>query len=152
VLTIESDLDLTPELCQRDLESLAQATLAGEGIGGVYDLNLLITSDAGIAAINRTYRSVAGATDVLSFSMLEGSDSFIAPPNGVLYLGDIVISYERAADQAKGFGHSVRQEVAELFLHGLLHILGYNHETASDAALMADKAETYLKQLQEAET
>jgi probable rRNA maturation factor len=152
LLTIESTLELMPAVSESDLQLLTEVVLAGERIGGEYSLNLLITGDDEITQINRAYRSVPLATDVLSFSMLEDKESFVTPPDGVLYLGDIVISYDRAAVQATDLGHSVRQEIAELFVHGLLHILGYDHETAGDAAIMADKAETYLKRLQEAET
>jgi len=147
VLSIETVPAFAPYVDEQYLEQLAATVLAGEGITGPTELSLLITDDEGIRIINRQYRGIDAPTDVLSFSALPSSseEAFVTPPDGILRLGDIVISYERASDQATEFGHSVRQELGELFVHGLLHILGYDHENPSDAAVMADKAETYLR-------
>ena len=126
------------------LEMLANQVLSGEGLAQPVDLSLTITDDRGIRAINRDFRGVDAATDVLSFSLLAASEeSFVPPPDGILHLGDIIISLERAAAQASDMGHTTRQEVGELFVHGLLHILGYNHEDEAGAAVMAEKAEEY---------
>ena len=135
------------QLDQAHLESLASAVLAGEGITGAHELSLLIADDAGIRAINCQYRGIDAATDVLSFSLLpDATRTFIGPPDGIVRLGDIVISFERVIAQAAEMGHSARQELAELFVHGLLHILGYDHEEQDAATLMADKAERYMVQ------
>lgn len=147
MLSIDVSPEFEPYLDTEYLEQLAAAVLTGEGIAGPTELNLLITDDEGIRAINRQYRGIDAPTDVLSFSALpsSGEDMFVMPPDGILRLGDIVISFERAREQATEFGHSVRQEVGELFVHGLLHILGYDHENETDAAVMAEKAQAYMR-------
>jgi len=91
------------------------------------ELSLLLTDDEGIRALNCAYRGQDKPTDVLSFPLWEGEP---LPPLGhtALPLGDIVISLERAAAQAQGFGHSAPREAIFLFVHGLLHVLGYDHE------------------------
>lgn len=143
-LTVDCVPEFEPLLDLPYLESLAAAVLAGEGIGGESELSLTVTDDQGIRTINRIYRGFDTATDVLSFSLAKPGDAFVQPPDGITHLGDVVISHERAAVQAQELGHSLRQEMAELFVHGLLHILGYDHESEDDALLMAGKAELYL--------
>lgn len=126
------------------LERLASLVLHGEGIDAPAELSLLVTDDAEMREINRQYRGVDDSTDVLSFSLIDGPGDGPPAPDGLLRLGDIVISYERAALQARDAGHSLAQELRELFLHGLLHILGYDHEDDESARLMAERAEAYL--------
>lgn len=91
------------------------------------ELSLLLTDDAGIQALNKIYLAKDKPTDVLSFPLWEEQ-----PPvpyrNGELALGDLVISLPRAAAQAKEYGKSYIQETVFLFIHGLLHLLGYDHE------------------------
>ncbi len=86
------------------------------------DIELILTTNDEIQALNKTYRGVDKPTDVLSFPLNEAPH---AP------LGSIVISVEKAQEEAKEHDHSVEEEVALLFLHGLLHLLGYDHETDS---------------------
>jgi len=145
MLVIQNIAACAEHVDEAALEQLAAAVLAGEGFTAPAELGLLITDDAGIRAINRQYRSIDAATDVLSFSLLpSGNDTFVTPPGEVVQLGDVVISCEHSIAQAQERGHSVRQEIGELFVHGLLHILGYDHETDSDAAAMATAAERYV--------
>ncbi len=99
------------------------------------ELSVLLTDNAGIRRYNRVHRSVDAATDVLSFPLLDFRDGTgtvepadIDPGSGRVALGDIVISLERAREQAAAYGHSLRRECAFLTLHGLLHLLGYDHE------------------------
>jgi len=145
VLVIQSDLAFPADIDEDALQQLARAVLAGEGVRGDVEIGLLLTDDDGIRAINREYRNVDAATDVLSFSLVpDEATTFVTPPGEPVQLGDIVISYERSVAQAQERGHTVRQEISELFVHGLLHILGYDHETASDAEAMARAADTYI--------
>jgi probable rRNA maturation factor len=144
VLIVDCDPRFAPQLDEAYLETLASAVLAGEDVSGTWELSLLFTDDAGIRAINRQYRGIDSATDVVSFSLLpDATHTFIGPPDGILRLGDIVISYEHATAQATELGHSTRQEIGELFVHGLLHILGYDHEEQHEAAAMAERADRY---------
>ena len=86
------------------------------------DIELILTTNDEIQALNKTYRGIDKPTDVLSFPLSQAPH---AP------LGSIVISVEKAQEEAKELGHSVEEEIALLFLHGLLHLLGYDHETDS---------------------
>ena len=111
------------------------ATLKAENINVPCEINVLITNDKGIRAINRATRSLDKATDVLSFPMFQleaGApptdwSGYMDPETGICPLGDMAISLERAVAQAKTFGHSVRREVGYLTIHSMLHLLGYDH-------------------------
>lgn len=87
------------------------------------ECSVVLVDDAGIAALNRTYRGVIGPTDVLAFPMTEGAFGKLTPD----CLGDVVISVETALRQARG--GDVRAECALLLVHGILHLLGYDHGT-----------------------
>lgn len=111
-------------------------------------LSLLLTDDAGIAAINHEHRGVAAPTDVLSFPQFDHLDDATPPAAGLpLMLGDIVVSMPRAAEQARRYGHSRTREFGFLLVHGLLHLLGYDHETAEEAAAMEARQEAVLQSL-----
>ena len=96
---------------------------------------MLVTDDEGIRAINRTTRNIDSATDVLSFPMFQFTPGAfpadvseeIDPQTGLLPLGDMAISLERARDQAKRFGNSLKRETGYLTIHSVLHLLGYDH-------------------------
>ena len=112
-----------------------EATLNAEKISVPCEINVLVTNDKGIRAINSASRNIDKATDVLSFPMFQleagnpPSDwlEYLDPETGVCPLGDMAISLERAVEQAKTFGHSVRREVGYLTIHSMLHLLGYDH-------------------------
>ena len=111
------------------------ATLEAEKISAPCEINVLVTNDKGIHAINLASREIDKPTDVLSFPMfsLEAGnppqdwDDYLDPETGLCPLGDMCISLERATAQAKEFGHSVRREVGYLTIHSMLHLLGYDH-------------------------
>ena len=110
-------------------------TLAAERISVPCEINVLVTNDQGIHVINKTSRDIDRPTDVLSFPMFElepgnpPSDwvDYQDPDSGLVPLGDMCISLERAEAQAAEFGHSVRREVGYLTIHSMLHLLGYDH-------------------------
>jgi probable rRNA maturation factor len=91
-------------------------------------------------SLNRRYRGIDGTTDVLSFSLREGEFSAIQPA----LLGDIVISVPVAARQARELGHSLRREIERLLVHGLLHLLGYDHERGEQEAKRMRRKERQL--------
>lgn len=111
------------------------ATLSAEGISVPCEINILVTDDKGIRAINSASRNIDKATDVLSFPMFqltageipESWEPYLDPETGLCPLGDMAISLERAAAQAKAFGHSLQREVGYLTIHSMLHLLGYDH-------------------------
>ena len=95
------------------------------------EISFTFTDNEGIREINRDYRNIDRPTDVLSFPMLEfcddETDVEYETEDGLVLLGDIVISIERAKEQAQEFGHSLRRELAFLTAHSMLHLLGYDH-------------------------
>jgi len=117
------------------ISKCVEATLQAEGIAQLCEINVLITNDKGIHAINLASRNIDRPTDVLSFPMFQFEpgntpqdwDDFLDIETGMCPLGDMCISLERAILQAKEFGHSVRREVGYLTIHSVLHLLGYDH-------------------------
>ena len=96
-------------------------------------VDVTITTNQSIRKYNMLYRRVNMATDVLSFSFLETQAKIKGQP---IHLGQLIISYQKAFTQAATYGHSREREFSFLFVHGLLHLLGYNHETASEEEKM----------------
>ena len=106
---------------------------------------LHLVSDNTIRALNHEHRGLDAATDVLSFP-LTGTE-FVLPPDQPPSLGDVVVSYPRAVAQAHEFGHSIDREVAYLVAHGVLHVLGYDHELPDEQQVMRQKEEEALEPL-----
>ena len=112
-----------------------EATLGAEGVTVPCEINVFVTNDKGIRAINSASRNIDKATDVLSFPMFqltpgelpESWDEYLDPETDMCPLGDMAISLERAVAQAKEFGHSTRREIGYLTIHSMLHLLGYDH-------------------------
>ena len=117
------------------IKKCIQATLDAERIAVPCEINVLVTNDAGIHLINKTSRDIDRPTDVLSFPMFQldaGNpptdwEEYQDPMTGLVPLGDMCISLERAKAQAAEFGHSPRREVGYLTIHSMLHLLGYDH-------------------------
>jgi probable rRNA maturation factor len=130
-----------------------EAALAVEGTVGAIEVGVLVADDAELHRLNRDYRGVDAPTDVLSFADDEQADAeahptFVRPPEVPRYLGDIAISYERVIAQAAEYGHSVERELAYLTVHGVLHLLGYDHERGeNDAAEMRAREEAVMERL-----
>ena len=103
----------------------------------------MITDDATVQELNRRYRGLDEPTDVLSFEMGE-DPSFVAESKSAPLLGEVVISYQTAARQAEEAGHDVEGELAHLLVHGVLHLLGYDHESTADALAMRAREESLL--------
>lgn len=121
-------------------------TLYAEGYKGRYEISVTFVDDEQIREINNDYRGIDNATDVLSFP-LTGDDGEFTYDRGnkITLLGDIVISLERAANQADEYGHSFRRELAFLTVHSMLHLLGYDHVTSEeDEKIMFAKQEMIL--------
>ena len=118
-----------------NIRTCINAVLKAEGVTAKCEINVLVTDDAGIREINRTSRNIDSATDVLSFPMFELAPGELPadwteyedPDTGLVPLGDMCISLERAIAQAKEFGHTTRREVGYLTIHSMLHLLGYDH-------------------------
>lgn len=100
-------------------------------LGGV-ELSVLLTDDSGIQSMNSAYRQRDEPTDVLSFAMREGEHVGAADPAGTEILGDVVISVDTAARQARRHKHSIESEIMTLLAHGLLHLIGLDHRNAEE--------------------
>lgn len=130
-----SDEALADEALQAHLTRCISGALAAEGMPVACEINVLVTDDAGIRDINSKSRGIDQATDVLSFPMFEFIPGQLPmelnlmtdPDSGLLPLGDMCISLERARAQAAEFGHSVQRETGYLTVHSVLHLLGYDH-------------------------
>lgn len=123
------------------IERAAEAALQSEGKDG--DLTVLIDTPDRIQTLNREFRHVDAVTDVLTFPAWEGEDPLSADG----YLGDIMICYERAEEQAKEYGHSLTRELSFLAVHGVLHLLGYDHMTEADERIMREKQTAILESI-----
>ena len=128
-------LSLQKFTIRANIRKCIQETLKAEGITAACEINVLVTDDTGIQIINRESRNIDKPTDVLSFPMFQleaGNppkdwEEYRDPETGLVPLGDMCISLERAVAQAEEFGHSVRREVGYLTIHSMLHLLGYDH-------------------------
>ena len=142
-------------------KTVAEAVLDAENCPYEASVSLTLTGNGEIRSMNAEHRGIDAATDVLSFPMVDfpapadysvledeaaAADCF-DPESGELLLGDIVISVERAAEQAEEYGHSLRREIAFLTAHSMLHLLGYDHMEAAEAEDMERRQEEILQAL-----
>jgi probable rRNA maturation factor len=113
------------------LKSVAEQVLVAEGATPEVELGLVITGQARIQELNLVHLGIDAPTDVLAFPMSPEEDSdvpdFITPPDGAVHLGEVIISFPQAFLQAEEHRHPVKKEVALLIVHGVLHLLGYDH-------------------------
>ena len=105
------------------------------------EASILLTDDAEIQALNNRYRNIDAPTDVLAFAMRDGVDRDLNPN----LLGDLIISLQTAERQASLNNHLLEIELALLTVHGMLHLLGYDHHTAEEASIMFEKQESILR-------
>ena len=111
-------------------------------------ISLHLVGDDTIRALNREHRGKDVHTDVLSFPLPDPNGMrFVLPPDQPAHLGDVVVSLPRAAEQAHDFGHSLDREIGYLVAHGVLHVLGYDHEEEADRRRMRQKEEEALRPL-----
>ena len=123
------------------------AVLKLENFEGPAEISVTFTDNAGIRELNKQYRDKDIDTDVLSFPMGENGVYDIDMETGAKILGDVVISMEKARDQAERFGHSFQREVGYLPAHSVLHLLGYDHVDNLEKVRMREKEELVMEQL-----
>ena len=150
---IDSDLEEAIP-CEDLLRKVICTALDAQGVSLPCEVNVMLTDDAGIQKVNQSMRGVDKPTDVLSFPMFDmpaGSLPTIGwsdPDTGLIPLGDMCISLERAQAQAEEFGHSVERELSYLAVHSVLHLLGYDHlDEGPQKAQMRAREEAILGQL-----
>lgn len=129
------------ELELEDLLSIAAQTALVHGGGDKSDLTLVITSDKELRKLNKQFRGIDQATDVLAFPSETG------PESAHRYLGDVIISLARARSQAKAAGHALSEELQLLTVHGVLHLLGHEHGEPGKKAKMWATQEKILHEL-----
>ena len=153
----EGELDLPLNYLELANE-VGEAVLDHEKCPYEAQVELLLTMDNEIHAINKEFREIDRATDVLSFPMIEydeaGKFDFLEeaedcfdPDSGELMLGNIVISKEKVISQAEEYGHSIKREYAFLIAHSMLHLLGYDHIEADERVIMEEKQRVILEEL-----
>lgn len=161
-MTVDIEYEASKKL-DFDYEELVKrvimACLDYEGCPYNAQVNVLFTDDENIRQINNEYRAIDAATDVLSFPAVdydrpgdfsrveENIAAYFNPENGELFLGDIVISIDRALMQAEDYGHTIEREVAFLTAHSMFHLFGYDHMEKEEAEIMEQKQEAVLEKL-----
>lgn len=119
--------EISPELL-RSIKKCCAAALEEEGIGECAEVSLTVVDNEKIRELNNKFRGKDSATDVLSFPMSDNGVYDVNPESGRIMPGDIVISAERARQQAEEYGHSFEREMCFLATHSMFHLLGYDHE------------------------
>lgn len=130
------------------VRKIVRQVLKAEGVAPPYEVSLVFTDSETVKQLNRDYRGLDKPTDVLAFCMLPqkgADDSFALPPDGVSRLGEIIISYTQALEQAEEQGHSPQRELTLLIIHGILHLLGYDHEEPEEEEEMRKREKELLE-------
>lgn len=136
---------LTDEI-EKLLEDVLQYAAEDARIHGDSELSVVFVTNKKIKQLNDDYRNKNEVTDVLSFPLLDSDEVIQADRAYPFALGDIVISYERAEEQADEYGHSLEREIAFLAVHSFLHLLGYTHDSEEKERVMFAKQEAILKE------
>ncbi|HYP21193.1 MAG TPA: rRNA maturation RNase YbeY [Chloroflexia bacterium] len=145
LITVQVEPQFEDKVDADALHRLAMHVLKSEGAPTPLEVGVVVTTDDEVHALNRQYLGHDYQTDVISFGMAaEGSEEFITPEERPRYLGDVVVSYDRAAEQAPEYGHDPAREVATLLVHGLLHLLGYDDTTDADREKMHQRQEAVI--------
>lgn len=157
---LEEEVEVRFEFDHEELaKTVIEYCLQHEGFPYEAEVNLTLTDNAGIHAINKEFRQIDRPTDVLSFPMLEyetpGDFSFLEneseddfnPDTGEAMLGDIIISVDKVEEQANEYGHSSKREFAFLITHSMLHLFGYDHMEPEEAAVMEERQRVILEEL-----
>ena len=138
--------DFVHEVDAASLHAAAVAALEAE-CRGDEAITLVVADDAQVQELNGRYRGLDEVTDVLAFPAKGPADDFVLAPQADHYLGDVIIAYPRASAQAESAGHSITEELCFLVVHGTLHLLGYDHTTASEEAAMQSRQGEVLASL-----
>ena len=153
-IPVTADVPGISEATRSFLRKVIRTALTAQGVDFPCEVDVLLTNDSGIHEINRETRQVDRPTDVLSFPEFDLTPGELPAPEdadpgtGLVPLGDMVISMERVAAQAKEYGHSNRRELSYLVVHSVLHLLGYDHlDEGPQKAQMRAREEAILGEL-----
>ena len=149
---MEVILSIYPEELSFAEEIEKNVRLAAEKTAELYgvptaEVSITLTNNAYIHELNKKYRQIDRPTDVLSFALNVSEEPEVEDGPEINVLGDIIISVERAEEQAAEYGHSVRREMAFLTVHGMLHLLGYDHMEEADRLEMEAEQKYVMEQL-----
>jgi len=152
-LVIRVDKDFQVHVDKRWLRRLVKESLAVHGVDTEVELSLLITDDATVRELNKEYRGKDKTTDVLSFALdadkhTDAAAGFVMPPGEEVHLGEVIVSYPKAAEQAAERNHAVEDEMALLVVHGVLHLLGYDHDRPTRERKMRSLEQRVLSAVQ----
>ena len=148
-LFIENSLDnfaLDREI-EELFQKIADTAILGENLSHNFEVNISLVDNSSIREINKEFRDIDKATDVLSFPFFSREDIEGFKGEFDNLLGDIVISIDKACEQAEDYGHSFEREICFLFTHGMLHLLGYDHMTVEEEREMFSKQKYILDKL-----
>jgi probable rRNA maturation factor len=153
--TVTVEVEVEPDVDADDLdaewptlEELVTSLVRHELPAGSYTISVHLVGDEAMRTLNRDHRDIDRTTDVLSFPLHDPNGMrFVLPPDHAVNLGDVVVSWPRVQAQAEEFGHSPRRELAYLIAHGVLHVLGYDHEVEPDRRRMRAREEEALAEL-----
>ena len=129
------------------VERAVRATLAQQQTTGAIEVTVYVTTAEEIHQYNRDYRKIDSPTDVLSFADDDGDTRFVLPPGMPRYLGDIAISWPHVQRQATEYGHSEARELAFLTVHGMLHLLGFDHERSPEEDVLMRQHQDAIMEL-----
>lgn len=159
-LFIETEVDVPFSFDWKEIaRKVIDYTIEHEDFPYEAEVNLTLTDNEGIHEVNKNFRQIDRPTDVLSFPMLsyeqagdfsrleEDYDDNFNPDTGEIMLGDILISVDKVLEQAESYGHSEMREFSFLIVHSMLHLFGYDHMTPEEAAVMEEKQNIILNEL-----
>lgn len=145
VIGVQIDDEFAAAVDAAAIEALVQRVLEVEPLPATdVELAIVVGGDAQVQELNRQYRGIDAPTDVLSFAMLDGTPNPVSSPEAPFYLGDVIISYPRVLAQAAEAGHSAQEELSLLTVHGVLHLLGYDHDSVEHKVTMWARQDAIL--------
>jgi probable rRNA maturation factor len=144
-IVVQVDEEFEAEVDPADLVAAVAAALAAQEQAG--EVTVVITTDEAVADLNKQYRDTDGPTDVLSFPAQDSTPGFVVAPEMDAYLGDIIIALPYTRRQAESLGRKLRDELRLLAVHGILHLLGYDHAEPEEEAEMWARQDAILASL-----
>lgn len=154
IVTLENNQEKVsiPEALEADLTKAMNVVAELEALSPHTEVDITLVDDAAIHELNRTYRGIDRPTDVLSFALDEGEEEPEVDDDEIEHLlGDVIISAPTAVRQGEEYGHGLEREMTYLAVHGMLHLLGYDHMEEKDKLIMRKREEEVLRRLDLAE-
>ena len=154
IVTLENNQEKVsiPEALEADLTKAMNVVAELEALSPQTEVDITLVDDAAIHELNRTYRGIDRPTDVLSFALDEGEEEPEVDDDEIEHLlGDVIISAPTAVRQGEEYGHGLEREMTYLAVHGMFHLLGYDHMEEKDKLIMRKREEEVLRRLDLAE-